>query len=168
VAIIDGHSIVAPDNGLITWAWRRRGGGRVYEITWRPEKMSATFHGRDLFAPVAGMLAEGVAIEELAQPIDDPVMLDVAPAAGAQGRVIHIDRFGNAMTNILSEVVESLGARKVKVRGNTIAIKRTYAEVELGERLALIGSSDLLELAVNGGSAASVIGLRISDEVLLI
>ena len=168
IAMIDGQIVIAPDNGLITWAMQRRRGGQVYQIDWRPQKISATFHGRDLFAPVAGMLADGVAIEELAHAIDDPIMLDLSLSTASQGYVIHLDRFGNAMTNLPREVLERLGARQVKVGDKTLAIKETYAQVETGEALALIGSSDLLELAVNGGSAAKTLGVKVKDQVFLV
>src|SRR5437879_883421 len=75
---INEQRVVCPDNGLITWAWRLHAGGQAHEITWRLEKVaSRTFHGRDIFAPVAARLACGESIESLAVPIDDPVLLDI-------------------------------------------------------------------------------------------
>src|SRR4051812_37651562 len=92
VVEINRQRVVCPDNGLITWAWRMHGPGAAHEITWRPGRTpSHTFHGRDVFAPVAGMLACGESLQQLARPIDDPVLLDVAPASSVRerGRVIH-------------------------------------------------------------------------------
>lgn len=158
--------VVCPDNGLITWAWRRLGGGEAFEITWKPASLSSTFHGRDLFAPVAGMLASYRALLDLARPIGDPVLLDLHLASGAEGKVIHIDRFGNATTNIPAAAV----ARDAQVRVGdlTIPLRRTYADVAAGEPIALIGSSDLLEVAVRDGSAANELSLKITDLVNII
>src|SRR3954453_15153421 len=73
VARINQQTIVCPDNGLISWAWRRLGTGQAYELTWRPPNASHTFHGRDIMAPAVGRLAAGRELGELARPIDDPV-----------------------------------------------------------------------------------------------
>lgn len=103
VARVNEQLIVAPDNGLITWPWRMHGGGEPFELTWRAMATpSHTFHGRDILAPAAAQLAAGIALSELARPIDDPILLDIAPAtiAGTKGRIIHVDHFGNATTNI--------------------------------------------------------------------
>src|SRR5688572_21212645 len=94
--------VVCPDNGLITWAWHRHPGAEAYELTWRPQHSSPTFHGRDIMGPIAGMIAAGsAALEQIARPIADPILLDVTPARPPvnTGRVIHIDHFGNATTN---------------------------------------------------------------------
>src|SRR5215207_6556978 len=110
VAEINRQTVVCPDNGLVTWPWRRLGRGEAYELTWRPDQpASTTFHGRDIMAPAAGMLAAGTPVSELARPIDDPVLLEVAPATDMPGRasVIHIDHFGNATTNLSRDVLGS-------------------------------------------------------------
>jgi S-adenosylmethionine hydrolase len=92
--------IICPDNGLITWPWRRLGPGKTHELTWRPPKSSMTFHGRDVMAPVAGMLADGKSLRAVSRPVNDPILLDITPANSEQsGRIIHIDHFGNATTN---------------------------------------------------------------------
>src|SRR2546430_3737419 len=72
--------IVCPDNGLITWAWRLHRGTSVSEITWRPRRSSATFHGRDVMAPIAARLARGDDARDFSKPIDDPILLDLSPA----------------------------------------------------------------------------------------
>jgi S-adenosylmethionine hydrolase len=173
VVDINRQRIVCPDNGLITWSWRLHGGGQAHEITWRPAKLpSSTFHGRDIFAPVAAMLACGEPIESLARPIDDPVLLDVAPAESAadRGRIIHIDHFGNATTNIGHELLrdqdQAAQARVIRVKGRRVGkLRRTYWDVPPGKPLALIGSSGLLEIAVRDGSAAAELKLKVGDEV---
>jgi S-adenosyl-L-methionine hydrolase (adenosine-forming) len=170
-ARINQQLVVGPDNGLITWPWRMHGGGDALELTWRPKRTpSHTFHGRDIFAPVAGQLAAGTPIEELGRPIDDPVLLDIAPAnePTGRGRVIHLDHFGNATTNIPVEVLGPKPQATVHVNRRTIGkLKKTYWDVPPGKPLALIGSSGLLEIAVRDGSAKEDLKVRVGDEVEL-
>src|SRR4051794_19548911 len=174
VAEINQQRVVCPDNGLITWAWRMHRGGAAHEITWRPETIrSHTFHGRDVFAPVAGMLASGESLSKLARPIDDPILLDVAPVSSVRerGRVIHIDHFGNATTNIAHDLLKSDGidaTRMIRIKGKPIGrLRRTYWDVAPGKPLALIGSSGLLEIAVRDGSAAESLKVKVGDEVVV-
>src|SRR4051812_41344571 len=92
VVEINRQRVICPDNGLITWAWRRLGPGRAHELTWRPKRSSDTFHGRDVMAPAAAMLACGTPLARVARQIDDPILLDVAPASAPRDsvRVIHV------------------------------------------------------------------------------
>src|SRR3954452_5698347 len=84
VTQVNGQTIVSPDNGLITWSCRLHPASCAsHEITWRPERSSATFHGRDILAPIAGMLAAGESLEQLTRPIDDPILFDLSPASDA-------------------------------------------------------------------------------------
>ena len=173
---INRQLVVCPDNGLITWAWRlhaRRNGrnrAQAYELTWRPKQSSHTFHGRDVMAPVAGQLGCGIPIDALARPIDDPILLDIAPADPSQrrGQIIHIDVFGNATTNIPHEMLRRIVFKNVKVKGRRLGqLKRTYGDVPPGRPLALIGSSGLLEIAARDADAARQLKLRVGDEVVL-
>src|SRR5580658_11014361 len=116
---LNNQLIVCPDNGLITWAHRRLGPARTYALTWRPtEPISNTFHGRDIMAPAAGMLAAGACVSDLAKAIDDPVLLDIAPAAAdsRSARIIHFDQFGNATTNAGHEAMKSFTGKVIRVR----------------------------------------------------
>jgi len=170
VARINDQSVVCPDNGLITWAWRRLGQGQAFELTWRPQQSSSTFHGRDIMAPAAAMLASGDAIEKIAKPIDNPILLDIAPLRQASGNphIIHIDAFGNATTNLEYAVVRSIGSGSYRVKSHRLGkLRRTYWDVAPGKPLALIGSSGLLEIAVRDGSAAEQLGLKVGDEVVV-
>jgi S-adenosyl-L-methionine hydrolase (adenosine-forming) len=163
--------IICPDNGLITWAWHRRGPGKTGELIWRPKtKASDTFHGRDIMAPVAGMLASGTPVASLIRPIDDPILVDVAPAEPPvrSGQVIHIDHFGNATTNIARESLRSIAGLTVRVARKRVGrFKRTYFDAAPGSPLALFGSSGLVEIAVRDGSAAKQLGLRVGDAVVI-
>jgi S-adenosyl-L-methionine hydrolase (adenosine-forming) len=153
--------VICPDNGLITWAWRRQGPGRAAELLWRPDTFSATFHGRDILAPAAGKMAAGLALATKA--ITDPMLLPVSPAATlVDACVIHVDHFGNATTNVSQDLLSDGGS----VRG-VGELRRSYGEVERGQPLALIGSSGLLEIAVREGSAAELLGLKVGDKVII-
>src|SRR5437762_1306890 len=77
---INRQRVICPDNGLITWAWRLHENAKAYELTWRPKQSSETFHGRDIIAPVAGMLSRGKSIKSLATRIDEPILLNIKPA----------------------------------------------------------------------------------------
>ena len=170
IATVNRQFVVCPDNGLLTWTWRRQGAGRAYAfaLVWRPARASDVFHGRDIMAPVAGMLACGRPVESLAQPIDDPILLDVTPAdaAGDGARVIHIDHFGNATTNMSHESLRGFPGAAFRAAGRPVGpLRRTYWDVEPGQPLALIGSSGLLEIAVRDGSAEELLGLQVGDDV---
>jgi S-adenosylmethionine hydrolase len=169
VAELNRSFVVAPDNGLISWAWRlHEGGRRVRELVWRPAEHSATFHGRDIMAPVAGMIAAGEELDQLTRPLANPVLLDVGPADDTRGQVIQIDHFGNATTNIPYERIRSMVERTVRVRNRSVGrLRRTYHDVAPGKPLALIGSSGLLEIAVRDGSASENLRIRVGDEVRL-
>ena len=169
IASIKDQWVVCPDNGLITWAWRRHPGGQAFDLTWRPNHSSPTFHGRDIMGPIAGMLAAAsVKLEEVARPIADPMLLDVSPATPpiTTGRVIHIDRFGNATTNVPDDVLKTVPGAEIHVAHHKLGrLKRTYTDVPPGEPLPLIGSSGLLEIAVRDGSAADDLAIRVGAEV---
>jgi S-adenosyl-L-methionine hydrolase (adenosine-forming) len=169
VVELNHSTIICPDNGLITWAWRLHPGGKVREITWHPHRSSNTFHGRDIMAPMAGMIAAGTASNHLSKTIEDPILLEVAPAIdGVRGEVIHIDHFGNATTNIPYESTNGSCTKAVRIRGRSVGkLRRTYWDVAPGKPLALIGSSGLLEIAVRDGSAAEDLKVRVGDAVVM-
>ena len=137
VAQINRQLVVCPDNGLITWSWRTHPDSRAHELTWRPRRVaSAVFHGRDIMAPAVAMLAGGMALDQIARPIDDPVLLDVAPALDQQvGQIIHIDHFGNATTNIAHEALRLHILRGVKVKNRNVGkLRKTYWDVAPASR----------------------------------
>jgi S-adenosylmethionine hydrolase len=186
---------VGPDNGVFTYVLGREPIETLVELVdlrYRLPQVSHTFHGRDVFAPAAAHLATKVPITELGPPVSDLVAfplprLEVAPGA-ITGEVLHADRFGNVVTSIgrllwsrsnklsldaaFGQVEEQVrfGADGVivAVAGRDISrVRRTYADVEPGEVLALVGSSGYLEIAVREGSAARSLGIRPGDEVEL-
>jgi len=175
---------VAPDNGVLTLAFQqsaienRKSEIRAVHLSntkYFLSRVSATFHGRDIFAPVAAHLSLGVPLDALGEPIDDWVKLSSCVNAvrlGEEivGRVVHIDRFGNAITNIGEELLAGMDRARVVVRIGAHAlrgIKPTYAAVASGKAVALISSSWQVEIAVRDGNAAQTLGIRIGDEVII-
>jgi S-adenosylmethionine hydrolase len=145
---------VAPDNGLLTLALQRDPPQTAWEIN--PARLggpppSATFHGRDVFAPAASLLARGLPPAALGEEVDPSSLerLPVAIETGNEGEVLTFDRFGNAITN-LSLAATPEAAHLV---GRRIPFGRTFADVPAGEAIAYVGSSGLVEIAIHGGSA---------------
>jgi S-adenosylmethionine hydrolase len=165
------QTVLCPDNGLITWAVGRLGPAEVRELTWRPSTPpSNVFHGRDILAPAAGLLAAGVPIGQIAGEAVSPLLLPVRPARAIDDDVcvIHIDHYGNATTNLPATLLGGWPDWRVRVGGRElIGLCRTYHDVPVGEPLILVGSSGLLEIAVCEGSAQALLGLRAGDAVML-
>lgn len=172
---IDGQSYVAPDNGLLSRVLDRARHVVAHELTrvelWN-EEPSAVFHGRDIFAPVAGHLAAGGRLDAVGDELDPSSLVRLVEpevqrtADAAVGEIVHVDRFGNLITNLPATPPPS-PADRVDAAGRTIAVGRTYSDVPRGELVALAGSSGWLEIACNGGSAASVLGADVGSVVVL-
>lgn len=159
-----GQHIICPDNGLISWVWHRHDAA-ARQLIWRPQRHSSTFHGRDILAPAAGMLAAGrfpVPAEQfIARSVVDPILLELFRRTDPRhGRIIHIDHYGNATTNL--DPADGIVAVNDRAIG---PIRRTYADVAPGAPLALLGSSELVEIAVRDGSARDALGLKVGDPV---
>jgi hypothetical protein len=149
---------VGPDNGVLSPALLVPGVSIVQLRV--PAGAAATFHGRDVFAPAAAALARGAALDSLGLPFEAPRVLrtpePVRESDGClRGEVIAVDRFGNAVTNLVA-----LRGGVVVAGGRVIPVRRTYADVGPGELVALHGSSGLLEIALRDGNAAAALGLR--------
>jgi S-adenosylmethionine hydrolase len=160
----DGRLLVGPDNGVLSPALISPG-ARVVALPIPPDA-APTFHGRDVFAPAAAALARGRSVDSLGMPYagaivlrtPEPHRLDTGQIAG---EVIQIDRFGNAVTNLVGrrDMVLEVGDRQ-------LPILRTYADARSGDALALIGSAGLIEIAVRDGSAAEQLQLARGDRIL--
>lgn len=155
----DGRFVVAPDNGVVSRvldAAERWSAVELADEAYLLARRSATFHGRDVFAPAAGHLARGVGPERLGPEVTDPVRIEEPAPVGEEGRirgeVVAVDRFGNLITNIAGAEVRP--GSSIHVSGRVLEVRKTYGEVEPGEVLALVNSSDRLEVAVRDGSAA--------------
>jgi S-adenosylmethionine hydrolase len=151
----DGKWFVGPDNGLLSRVIIGAREFSAHKILWHLEGVSDSFHGRDLFAPVAAMLATGVTPEH--EPIDPelpdwPVDLE---------RIIYIDHYGNAMTGISGDSVTTND--RVHLRGREIEYARVFSEARAGELFWYVNSIGLVEIAANQDSAANIMGLEIGD-----
>jgi S-adenosyl-L-methionine hydrolase (adenosine-forming) len=163
---VAGRRIVAPDNGCASIVLADHPAARVHAISNRElmrEPVSRTFHGRDIFAPVAAHLALGLPIAEVGPPFVTPIRtaLPVPHSDGVavHGVVVHVDRFGNLITNLPgSWVPETIGEIEID-GGRRLAVRETYGSVAPGELLALVGSAGLIEVAVRDGNAAAVLAL---------
>lgn len=152
-------SFVGPDNGLFSLAEIRQAVVLENRDHWL-ENVTATFHGRDVMAPVAAALAAGVPLDRLGPATTEWVRLELPPpvVAGRRvlGQVIHVDSFGNLVTNLRRE--ELAADPEVTVQDRPVRTVRCYGEADPGEWVALVGSSGRLEIAVVNGSGAEVVG----------
>jgi S-adenosylmethionine hydrolase len=160
----DGHFFVGPDNGLLLPAAKSLGAPRAYKIACRSEA-SSTFHGRDIFAPVAAMLADGQSPQSLG-PMVRPKDLGFGETKktdnGIEASIIYVDRFGNLILNM-----RKLPATDVSLKGIRLRKVRTYAEGRRIEPLITLGSHGFAEIAVNLGSAADAFCLKAGDRIEL-
>lgn len=177
-ARIGRQNYLAPDNGLLSRLARHTPPAKIIRLTeseyWL-QPVSATFHGRDIFAPVAARLSLGLDPDRLGVPAERLVMLDWPEVRLSPGRiegaVLLVDSFGNLVTDIraglLPSVPEAAEAR-VSCQGRVVTgLVRTYGESAPGSLIALIGSSGHLELAVVGGSAAATLRASPGDQVVV-
>ena len=174
------RSFVGPDNGVLTPALEQPGAEAVAIDPARlaADVPSATFHGRDLFAPAAARLAAGVALASLGAAVVDAVRLaperPFARGGALVGHVVYVDRFGDCVTDVthedLAAYLAGRAAAGLRVRAGRAAIAglaRTYADAPEGAALALLGSGGRLEIAVRGGHAGARLGLAPGDPVEL-
>jgi S-adenosylmethionine hydrolase len=169
---------VGPDNGIFSLLTKEKATEAV-ELTnphyWNGHP-SNTFHGRDIFAPAAAHLSNGVDLEELGRPVNDlhtyHWAVPIADKDGIEGWIIHIDKFGNLITNISSELIEeTMDSEKLKIYvGNTILerIEKMFSAVPEGEPVAYIGSSGMLEVGINKGNAKQMLGVQKGARISLV
>ncbi len=159
----NGRFFVAPDNGILTPVLDN---STVYEITGF-DPVSSTFHGRDIFAPALGKLLSGVKPTEVGKIITDPIKVylpqPVKERSKISGEVVYIDKFGNLITNIPIEFVSP--GDEVVFKNMTLAVMKSYSDVDQGRPLAIVDSFDKLEIAVREGSAERFFGAKIGDKV---
>ena len=169
---------VCPDNGILTHILRDE--ERIHTVTVENSayflpQVSNTFHGRDIFAPVAAHLSRGIQIDKLGSPVAQPVQLPIPKPQltdkAVIGHVIWIDSFGNLVTNISHKILGSLEGRDhVVIHAGSVEIDRlncSYAESAVGEALAIVGSFNRLEISINQGDAAQILGLKRGDRITI-
>lgn len=188
VSHTDNAFFVCPDNGVLSYllhSVENTGGHPIDSVAIQNRayclsEVSNTFHGRDIFAPVAAHLSLGVPLDAIGPPVKTLVQLPIqVPEISDNtliGQIIKIDRFGNAITNISETMIDRLeGASTGKIPVYEIRIgsvrlnrlNRAYAESDVGKPLAIIGSCGLLEIAINGGNAEEGLGIKWGDPVVI-
>jgi S-adenosylmethionine hydrolase len=158
----EGRWYVGPDNGLFELVIRRAANARTWEILWRPEPLSASFHGRDLFAPIAAQIARGEPPFHLTREIKTgrhPDWPDDLP------EIVYIDRYGNALTGLRAALLPDCA--RLTLSGRVLQRARTFSDVIPGEAFWYENSNGLAEIAVNRGRASEALGLVIGSPVAI-
>ena len=179
LAVTEHYTFLAPDNGLLSMVFRYSKKVTCFSIEnshYFRHPVSDTFHGRDIFAPVAAHLTLGVEPQSFGPACPDPVRLPwsepVITEHYIEGEVIYIDGFGSLILNIAADLIQHRGPVKKQfkadIKGMELSLLSTYSDVAKGKPIALIGSSGFLEVAVNQGSAAEVLdaGLVLVNRLL--
>lgn len=166
------HYFVGPDNGVFTGVLEGAEVRTLADSRFWLKDVSNTFHGRDIFSPVAAHLANGVRLEEFGPALANPVVLpEEKPERtleGWKGTVVYVDRFGNLVTNLSPEVLDSDGPSVIVLEdGSEWPVVNTYSSIGEGERCAVVGGFDRVELSINGGSAAQEAVVIAGSRVLL-
>jgi S-adenosylmethionine hydrolase len=156
----DGRWYVGPDNGLFVPVIRRATRSRTLRVNWRPGWLSESFHGRDLFCPIAAMLARGVTPD--AEPVSSEVLVGNDWPVNCH-KVIYRDRYGNLMTGLGASAVSP--ESRLIAAGRDIGYARTFCEVAPGEAFWYVNSLGLVEIAVNQGRADGLLGLAAGDAI---
>ena len=172
---------VGPDNGLFSWIIEREGNGSAWQITKEQffrKPVCSTFHGRDVFAPVAAALSTGTPPKDFGPPLENLVTLaSLSPRTTAdaiEGSIIHIDRFGNCVTNFTAEHIKeervAAGAKLIVNDKQIDSFRRIFADQDgaKNELIALVGSAGFVEIAVQNASAAATLSAKRGDSVLLV
>jgi len=176
--IFSGHYFVAPDNGLLDFCAEHAAAYSAVNLSrseyWRPV-VSATFHGRDIFAPVAAHLTRGTPLSELGEPIQLELhgVLEAAEQEADRliGKIVYIDHFGNLISNVsAAALTEFCGAQPYEIRVADLSFSRlhaSYGHVGVGEAVALLNSFARLEISVNQGHAASRLNLQLGTPIIV-
>ena len=177
LVVTENYYFVGPDNGIFSVVYNENQYFEVIHITadhYFLHDKSATFHARDIFSPVAAWLSKGIVASNFGETINDYVKLPfpvptMPTKTTVEGEIIHIDHFGNAISNIRSENLEMLRSAKpdatlrVVAKGKQIALKKYYIQAEDKDLYALINSMDYLELFVCRGNASKDFELKVGD-----
>jgi S-adenosylmethionine hydrolase len=169
--------LVGPDNGLLLDAAERFGGVEeaveISESPWRLEPVSATFHGRDIFAPVAAELALGEPLADGGEPLEPDTLVrlePLVPRSDGDALVAHVaevDGFGNLVLDALPTDFYPASLTSVRAAGRPVVVGRTFGDAEPGGLVLYADAGGALALAINGGSAAAALGLSTGEEVRL-
>lgn len=160
---VDGRWFVGPDNGLFEMLLRRADHWRCWAVTWRPSRLSASFHGRDLFAPVAARLAQGEPPERIGARRVEPFRPGDWPDDLAE--VVYVDCYGNVMTGVRASQVAD--TTLVRVGASRLGRAGTFSDHPVGTPFWYENSIGLLEVVVNQGSASMVLKLDVGKKIAL-
>lgn len=159
-----GRWYVGPDNGLFALIVRHADSPRAWQIAWRPERLSSSFHGRDLFAPVAAHIASEAGAGALSWGVEiDPGSLDRADFPGQLAEIIYIDRFGNGISGLAGENFSPnhrFLVHNVEIKGET-----TFSSVPVGSLFWYVNSNGLVEFACNRGRADCKLSLAVGTAI---
>jgi len=156
----DGHWYVGPDNGLFSVLVRRNSDAQAFIIDWRPEQLSSSFHGRDLFAPVAAKLARG---EPPPGEALDPAQLVTPDWPDDLAEIVYLDNFGNAITGLRASSITT--GSTIEVEGKECEFSRTFGEAEHGTPFWYENSNGLVEIALAEGRVVHELGLEVGSVV---
>lgn len=164
-----GRIFLAPDNGILSWALEESGEWKAFRVTRRDlffSPLSGTFHGRDVFAPLAAELASGRSPAELGEKMADPVLIPLPrPEREGEGRwlvpVLYVDRFGNLITALKSDLLPVTG--EVEVAGIPVPLRWNYSGAAPGSPVGIPGSGGFFEISLNLGSASEWFGVKAGD-----
>lgn len=159
----DGKWYLGPDNGLLSVVAARSSASKCWHITWRPERLSHSFHGRDLFAPIAALIAGREFPHDKLEEIPG---LQVQFGASDLAEIIYLDHYGNALTGLRVAGVDK--ASRLRIGAHTLGYARVFSDVPAGEPCWYENSVGLVEIAVNCGSAAAQLGLQVGQPVNLL
>lgn len=176
ISLINNHTFVCPDNGLLSIISKESPMGNSVAIendSYFLPHISNTFHGRDIFAPVAAYLAKGIPMSEFGPSVDNLHKINFSHInsdnSQIEGQIIWIDNFGNAVTNIsqqsINQILPNLELQISFSNQKIFGLCSAYNQAKIGEAIAIIGSSEHLEISVNQGSAQQLYGLSIGDFV---
>jgi len=175
------HVVVGPDNGLLMPSAHFLGNFTVYEITnnkYMANAVSNTFHGRDVFAPVAAHIVKGIPFEKIGRKINDFVDMDFGKGEisdkTAIGKIIYVDHFGNIITNINGIRIREVLSYDKKImvffgdKREEMMFVKSYDFVKKGQILATVGSSNYLEVSINQGNAAEKLKVKPDEEIKIL
>ncbi len=156
----EGRVFVGPDNGIFEFIFQN-GSYELLNIVksdFYTKNISSTFHGRDIFAPLSAIIASDRNYSDIVKKTENPIRLNIPQPALSEktisGEILYIDSFGNIITNIPYELIKNYHC-SVKIKNRRLGrIRKSYSEVPIGYPVAIIGSSNMIEIAVNSGSAA--------------
>lgn len=168
----ENYYFIAPDNGLLSFVFAEEGNFRIFELTnekFFRRPVSRTFHGRDVFAPVAGHLSKGIAAKDLGRQTKEFVRFEISKprrisADEIEAEITHIDRFGNLITNLKAEDLPENFVLKVNEK-RIVKHHKYYAEAKTGELFSIMGSADYLEIVAFRDSAKAALNVKIGDRV---